>query len=337
MMRFVLRSVLATVLATVLAAAIVGSGNAQETKLLFTSLSPAGSSNSIFFNKWAQKIAEQSGGTVKIDIRDGVSLANFGNVYERVQDDVVQIGWAIHQVVAGKFPLSEVAGLPFVESGFTRASVALDRLSKSGLLDNEYKDVVPLAFSVFGPSQLHFVRQPQSIDDLSGLKVGVSGRASSQLISQLGGTPVSIQPGDFYEALQRRTVDAVVTSWAAFAPYKLHEVTTYHVETLLSQGTSMFFMSRKKYDALPEPVRKILAANSGEDTTRLFSTHFDSQWQDARKPVAESDKQKIVQLTPEQTAKWRAKAEPVLAEWTKSRTNGDQALAKYRELYQQAQ
>ena len=28
---------------------------------------------------------------------------------------MVQIGWAIHQVVAGKFPLSEVAGLPFVE------------------------------------------------------------------------------------------------------------------------------------------------------------------------------------------------------------------------------
>ena len=56
------------------------------------------------------------------------TLANFGNVYERVQDDVVQIGWAIHQVVAGKFPLSEVAGLPFVEDGFQRASLALNRL-----------------------------------------------------------------------------------------------------------------------------------------------------------------------------------------------------------------
>src|SRR3954453_23594687 len=154
-----MRLVLKTVLAAAVAAAISNDGMAQETRLLFTSLSPAGSTNSVFFNQWAQKLAEQSKGTLKIDVRDGATLAHFGNVYERVQDDVVQIGWAIHQVVAGKFPLSEVAGLPFVESGFRPASLALYRLWKSGLLDNEYKDVVPLVFSVFGPSQLHFARQ----------------------------------------------------------------------------------------------------------------------------------------------------------------------------------
>ena len=211
------------------------------------------------------------------------TLANFGNVYERVQDDVVQIGWAIYQVVAGKFPLSEVAGLPFVEDGFQRASLALNRLAKSGLLNNEYKDVVPLVFSVFGPSQLHFTRQPRSIDDLSGLKIGVTGRAPSQLVGALGGTPISMQPGEFYEALQRRTIDAAITSWAAFAPYKLQEVTTYHVETLLGQGTSMFFMAKKKYDALPESARKLLAANSDEATTLAFSKHFDNQWLDFAK------------------------------------------------------
>ncbi len=331
-----MRFVLNTVLAAAVAAAISSDGMAQETRLLFTSLSPGGSTNSVFFNQWSQKLADQSGGTLKVDIRDGATLAHFGNVYERVQDDVVQIGWAIHQVVAGKFPLSEVAALPFVEGGFRQASLALYRLWKSGLLDSEYKDVVPLVFSVFGQSQLHFARQPQSVDDLNGLKIGVTGRAPSQLVAQLGGTPISMQPGEFYEALQRRTVDGVITSWAAFAPYKLHEVTTYHVETLLGQGTSMFFMARKKYDALPESVRKVLAANSGEDTTVQFSNHFDSQWLDARKPVAASDKQTIVQLSAEQTAKWRAKAEPLLQEWAKSRANGEQALAKYRELYKQA-
>lgn len=309
---------------------------AQETRLLFTSLSPAGSTNTVFFNQWARRIADQSGGAVRIEVRDGTALAHFGNVYERVQDDVVQIGWAIHQVVAGRFPLSEVAGLPFVEGGFSRASVALRRLAKSGLLDAEYKDVVPLVFSVFGPSQLHFVRAPQSIDDLTGVKVAVAGRAPSQLVGQLGGTPISMQPGNFYEALQRRTVDAVITSWAAFAPYKLHEVTAYHVETLLGQGTSMFFMARKKYDALPENARKVLAANSDEGTTLAFSRHFDDQWSDARKPVASSDKHTIVQLSAEQTAKWRAKAAPMLQEWVRSRASGEQALAEYRELYKQA-
>ena len=318
------------------AATMSGQCAAQETRLLMTSLSPAGSTNSVFFNQWAQKLADQSGGAVKIDVRDGTTLANFGNVYERVQDDVVQIGWAIHQVVAGKFPLSEVAGLPFVEGGFSRASLALYRLDKTGLLNNEYKDVVPLVFSVFGPSQLHFARQPRSIDDLNGLKIGVAGRAPSQLVAALGGTPISMQPGEFYEALQRRTVDGVITSWSAFAPYKLQEVTTYHVETLLGQGTSMFFMAKKKYDALPDAARKVLATNADEATTLAFSKHFDNQWLDSKKPVAESDKHTIVQLSPELTAKWRSSFEPVLQEWTRSRANGAETMTKYRELYQQA-
>ena len=144
-----------------------------------------------------------------------------------------------------------------------------------------------------------------------------------------------MQPGEFYEALQRRTIDAAITSWAAFAPYKLQEVTTYHVETLLGQGTSMFFMAKKKFDALPESARKVLAANADEATTLAFSKHFDNQWLDSRKPVAASDKQTIVQLSPEQTAKWRAKAEQLVQEWAKSRTDGELTLAKYRELYKQ--
>jgi len=331
-MRFVLKAALAAAMV----AGTAGGGLAQETRLLFTSLSPAGSTNSVFFNAWAQKLADQSGGTLKIDVRDGATLAHFGNVYERVQDDVVQIGWSIHQVVAGKFPLSEVAGLPFVEGGFKRASLSLYRLRKSGILDNEYKDVVPLVYSVFGQSQVHFAKQPASMDDLSGLKIGVTGRAPSQLVAALGGTPISMQPGEFYEALQRRSIDGAITSWAAFAPYKLHEVTTYHVETLLGQGTSMFFMAKKKFDTLPDNVKKVLLANAGEDTTAAFSDHFDAQWNDARKPVAASDKQTIVPLSPEATAKWRAKAEPLLQEWAKGRANGEEALTRYREIYKQA-
>jgi TRAP-type transport system periplasmic protein len=321
-------------LAAAAAIAISGYCDAQETRLLMTSLSPAGSTNSVFFNKWAQKLNEQSGGALKIEVRDGSTLANFANIYERVQDDVVQIGWTIHQVVAGKFPLSEVAGLPFVEDGFSRASLSLYRLWKTGLLNNEYKDVVPLVFSVFGPSQLHFGRQPsRPVEDLSGLKIGVGGRAPSQLVGVLNGSAISMQPGEYYEALQRRTVDSVIVSWAAFAPYKLQEVTSYHIETLLGQGTSMFFMSKKKFDALPEAARKVLAANADEATTLAFGKHFDDQWYEAKKPVAESDKQTIVQLSPELTAKWRKSFDPVLQEWARSRANGEETLTKYREIY----
>ena len=312
------------------------SGAVAQERLLFTSLSPAGSSNSVFFNAWAKRVNEQSNGALQIEVRDGVTLANYANVYDRVQDDVVQIGWAIHQVIAGKFPLSEVGGLPFVSAGGTEASIALWRMNKAGLFAAEYQDVVPLVFVVFGPSQLHYAKVPRSTDDLANLKIGVQGRVPSQLISQLSGTPISMQPGDMYEALQRGTVDASIISWSGFAPYKLQEVTSFHLEGPLGQSTSMFFMSRKRYDALPAAARKALESVAGEETTREFIAHFMKQWNDSRAPVVADSKHKVVEMNAAQLEKWQSKAAPIVADWAKSRTNGEKALETYRELYAQA-
>lgn len=335
MARFVAGLVRALVLGSIAGYFCTIDASAQE-RLLFTSLSPAGSGNSVFFNAWAQRVNEQSKGAIKIEVRDGVTLANYGNVYDRVQDDVVQIGWAIHQVVGGKFPLSEVAGLPFVSSGAREASVALWRMNKQGTFAAEYKDVVPLAFVVFGPAQIHFGKPQKTLDDLSGFKIGVQGRVPSQLISELGGTPVSIQPGDMYEALQRGSVDGSIISWAGFAPYKLQEVTAYHIEAPLGQSTSMFFMARKKFDALPEAARKVLEDISAEATTQEFGAYFTKQWQDARAPVAADSKHTIAQLSPQQNERWLAKATPIIQEWAKTRANGEQTLAQYREFYAKA-
>ena len=67
-----------------------------------------------------------------------------------------------------------------------------------------------------------------------------------------GGTPISMAAENMYESLQRGTIDGLITSWSAFEPYKLQEVTAYHIEAPLGATPSMFFMARKKFDALPE-------------------------------------------------------------------------------------
>jgi TRAP-type C4-dicarboxylate transport system substrate-binding protein len=70
-------------------------GSAEEIRLAMTSMSPAASNNSVYFNAWAQRVNEQSGGTLKVEVKKGQALAHFGNVYDRVTNDVVQIGWSI--------------------------------------------------------------------------------------------------------------------------------------------------------------------------------------------------------------------------------------------------
>jgi TRAP-type transport system periplasmic protein len=314
----------------------VHSGLAEETKLFLTSMSPAGSENSNFFRQWADRVNNQAAGDLKIEVRDGVSLANFGNVYERVQNDVVQIGWAAHALVAGKFPLSEVTTVPFIGDNNEACSVGLWRLYKSGFLDAEYKDVVPIWMGCLGPVYLHWSKAPRSLDDLTGLKVRASGSLSARLVQLLGGTPVSLQPSEMYEGLQRGTIDAVVTGWSAFEPFKLQEVARYHLEVPLGISSSMHFMSKKKFDSLSPRAKQILTENSGEVPSRQIGAHTAALGFRSRDLAIASGKNQLLTLTPQQLDGWKEKAQPAIDEWVAQRQNGQQAIGLFKKYYQES-
>jgi TRAP-type transport system periplasmic protein len=320
-------------IAALMLGAAVQTVSAQENRLLFTSLSPGGSPNSVFFNAWAQRVNEQSGGTLKVEVRDGVSLATFGNSYDRVMADVVQIGWVQPAFVAGKFPLAEITNLPFMTDDDVSCSMSLSRYYKSAVMEAELKDVVPIWASCLSQTGLHFSKPLRSDTDLANLKLRVAGKVPSQIVERMGGTPVSMTAEAIYESLQRGTIDGTVTSWAAFEPYKLHEVTTYHVEVPIGSTPSMFMMSRKKYDSLPAAARKALDDNSGERATLEAARHFAAQSQRSRSMVTTLSNHKIATLTPEQLAVWRDKLSPITAEWAKERPGADKAVETFRDIY----
>jgi len=309
--------------------------NAQ-TRLIFASESPAGTPNTVFFNSWAQKVNEQSKGSVHIEVRDGETLANMITAYDRVSDDVVQIGWLIHSLVGSRFPLSDVSGLPFIGDDNVACSAAAWRVYKSGLLDAEYKDIVPIWFGCLTTNYLHWAKEPKSFDDLGGLKFRVSGKIPAQAIVLLGGTPISMTPGEMYEALQRGTVDGVATTWAGFEPYKLIEVTTTHLEVPLGGIPSMHFMSKKKFESLPKDVQDVIKANSGEAASRAAGAYFASAAARARAPVAASPNHKIVKLTPAQFDSWKKKVSVVTDTWMKERSGGDKVYAEFVKDYNDA-
>src|SRR5439155_1624628 len=76
-------------------------------------------------------------------------------------------------------------------------------------------------------------------------------------------------------AIQRGTVDGIMTGWTAFQPFKFAEVTSHHIDVRLGASTGMVFMSRKKWDALPPAVKKVLESASGEATSRAFGAFWD--------------------------------------------------------------
>jgi len=307
--------------------------SAQETTLIFATASPAGGAQAVgFLHPWAQRMNAQGNGVLKVDVRDGAALANFSNMYDRILNDVVQIGWALHGAVGGRFPRTEVASLPFVVDDGEDASVALWRLYKTGLLNEEYGDVVPLVFGVFGQFQIHFARPITPTDNLHGLKIAATTKVQLDAAAKLGGTPLSIPSQDVYEALQRGTLDGTMIAWSAFNSFKLGEVTHYHIEVPLGTTTTMLFMSRTRYNALSPAARKIIDDNSGEEISREFGAHQDRLWKEQRALALQVGKHTLVPLTPAQDAEWRQKVAPVIEDWAQSTPNGPKILATYRAI-----
>ena len=269
---------------------------------------------------------------VQIVVRDGSEIANQQNIYDRVMSDVVQIGRGTQSFIGGKFPLTEVVALPFVVDSGQSASVAFWRLYKSGALDSEYNNTVPLFFGILPPQALHLTKPPKAFDDWSGLRVAVATKNGGEIVTRLGGAPQSIQLIELYAALQRGGADGVMINWPAFPPFKLNEVTNYHLQAPFGGSATMIFMAKKKWDALPAAAQKILAANSGEAESRHFGTFWDDATGQGRMLVQlMARKQDIVDLTPQQTAALKQKLAPMTETWVKNTPGGGKVLKAFQD------
>lgn len=309
----------------------VADARADEQKLIFATVTPPGSVvNEKVVKPWAQRVNEQGKGVIAIDVREGTTLATFENVYDRVLANVAQIGWGIQAAVGGKFPLSNVVALPLQFDRSAAGSVAFWRVYAAGLLKSEYDQVVPLMLVALPNSAIHMARPLKTLDTLDGAKLIVPGKVQGDSISKLDGTPISLPLTAMYEAVQRHTVDGVMIAWVAFSPWKLQEVTSYHVDTALGGAAGMVFMARARYEQLSPEARRIIDANSGEAASRAFGAAVDAEGDAQRDMVKGSDKQTVVTLSPAERASWEKRITPVVTEWSKAYPGADAVLAKFR-------
>src|SRR5262249_17049478 len=113
---------------------------AEEDVLVFaTQVAPTSPQNTEINHPWAQRVNEQGKGVIRIEVRDGPTIANATNAFTRVMDDVIQLSPISLGYVSGRFPLGDVVNLPLISDKGKAASIAFWRLYKSGLLDSEFK------------------------------------------------------------------------------------------------------------------------------------------------------------------------------------------------------
>src|SRR5262245_56250845 len=85
------------------AASITTAASAEEVTLRFAPLAqPAQAITKEFWEPWVAKVNAEGKGNLQLDMRPGTTIANIFNIYPRVMNDVMHIGFELHNYVSGK-------------------------------------------------------------------------------------------------------------------------------------------------------------------------------------------------------------------------------------------
>ena len=263
---------------------------------------------------WAREIEERTDGRVEITIYAGGSLTRAPQVYEGVVNGISDIGMSCFAYTRGQFPLLEGLDLPVgYPDGMSATRIANDMIQK--YQPEEVADTRVLYVHAHGPGILATRRPVETLEDVEGLMIRATG-LSAKVAESLGGTPVAMDQPDAYEALQRGVVDATLCPIETLKGWRQGEVIDYVVDTsCVGYTTSMFVvMNLDAWNQLPADIQQIFEEVSDEWIEK-HGEAWDQADREGREFVEELGKD-IIELDEAEQARWRARVEPVLAEYT---------------------
>jgi len=293
---------------------------------------PSAPNNALFqaMQGWTDDINKAANGAIEVKLFPGGVIADNSNMYDRVTGGVADIGFAVFGPVSSVFPKTNVGTLPFEAKNHREDALALWALYDKGVIKDEFTKFHPLAFVVFPGLVIHSKKPIHTLADMKGMKISVEGRVLSTMMPRLGAAPISLQPGELYQSLQRGLVEAVPQGWPSVPTFHLDEVTNFHLEAPLGFNTGYVAINNDAYAKLPPAGKAAIDTLSGKPfVERLIAADDRMQaiGRDATKAMAG---QTIAQLDPAEEARWKEAVAPVTEEWVKATPNGAAVLAAFR-------
>lgn len=287
-MRFISKQLAAAAIALVLATPVV----AQELKpqtLKMANAVPEGSWFGRQHKWWAAEVEKRTGGKLKVQIFWLESLAKWKDALPAIQSGVADLAWVSSTYFPSQFPgyLMLDNLFNFGDDYVAAVLAAIDTADNEPNLKAELAraDIVLLMPHISGHAPIGTKTELKSIKDLKGKSLRTYGGVRTQFYTNIGGNPIFMSFAEMYEAMNRGTVDALGDMAIVLAnAFKHHEVVKA-VYTNAPAGVngnggalaSGFYMSQKKFNALPKDTQKMFLDLRKEYGIRYAQTLMDDE------------------------------------------------------------
>ncbi len=267
---------------------------------------------------WIAKIETESGGRIEIQHYPSMQLGGKPpELIDQAIDGVADIVWTLPGYTPGRFPRTEVFELPFVMTNAEAVSRAFWQLAEETMMDQDFKDMKVLGLWVHGPGLIHSKDPIQSLEDLAGKKLRAPTRVTNEMFSSLGATPIGMPVPAVPEALSKGVIEATVVPWEVTGALKINELVSNHTDfgdDPLYTATFVLAMNKDRYEALPDDLKAVIDNNTGLELSAFAGKQMQADDAGPRDKAIENGAT-IIELSPEEIARWKEAAAPTTANW----------------------
>lgn len=294
----------------------VSAVSAQETTLKF---GHAAASTHLFqggTELFAQKVADKTGGKVKIEVYGDRQLGDDGELLQGIQLGTIDGALVSAPVLPLKMdaPAFDALQLPFLVQTYDQMAAALASPVGQKLLDSlDAQGIKGLGYIEAG--QRHFLgrtKKVETVADFEGLKTRIVPTPLHKATwTAVGVSPVGLAFGEVYSALETGTIDAVEMNLSSIKAESLYQSAKYVTLTGHYFWPGVLMINKARFESLPEDVQQAMVEAGHEVIAEQYKMAADDE-ADVRKFLEENGVE-ISELA--ELDKMQEKTRPVLEEW----------------------
>lgn len=290
------------------------SSDYQKVRLVMTANGTEIGIESLTAKRFAQLVAEASGGNVQIEFypNDELTGGNTNEAVKSLTEGAVDLGAYVGGTLSLLDPRLEVASVPLSFSSYQEARRVIDETGGkfySKVMANY--GLVYLGSTHNGMRQLANNRGPISkLEDLQGVRIRVlGGEIYRRFFSTLGAEPVPLGWSELNIAIRQNYIDGQENGFFLMKSGRLNEIQRYMTVWNYLYENYLFVANRKNFEKL-EPKTQALIREKILEACEWSRDYLEAEEKKIRAEFAEEGLE-IIDLSPEELARVKLKVQPL--------------------------
>lgn len=281
---------------------------------------------------------DASGGSMTFEMFDSGTLLAADQLVPGLTRGVCDLALQTSSYVSTSYPVLGCYELPFINDGTDQTLRALTIDGDLFNLINEQlatKGLRLLGSMPTAPEYVWTMDKPVlAPEDLKGLRIRTAGNVEGETVKALGGSPISMSSAELYEALERGTIDGMISYPGTVISRDLQNVLKYGTAGHFGLYSVDIYSRLDWWEDLSDDEKSALnegaKAYQTEGTAAQLKVHADDYF-----PAMKAAGMEIVELDGQQEQVFRDATSDVV-DWWKAKMGDDELAQQALDLVQNA-